>query len=257
MLFPGGHSSSSVNPTCFNSQKAHDSQPLCGWIKVSQCLLILWVAKKVWVLQSASTEATWITAPEVSGKAVNINDSYHPPPGLLQPSSLHFSSSALFKGKESCSEQERQYCWQESFFSSLPLSLSLIFGRREITLNYMYRGFKAFKSIAPLSSDHKLSSQACVMQQSEGYFASFWSLSVAPCHVLQSGDSHHIHVTTADEFQAHIKIYQQLCRHKTFIPFFSSHFFCFAIQEIAVLVLAKKESFLLVICVAETASNHR
>lgn len=96
--------------------------------------------KKVRALQRASTEATWITAPEVSAKAVNINDSYHPPPGLLQPGSLHFSSSAFFKGRESCSEQERQYCWQESFFflfsSPLPPPLhSLLppvspFGRR-------------------------------------------------------------------------------------------------------------------------------
>lgn len=57
------------------------------------------------MLLRAPTEATWITAPEVSGKAVNINDSYHPPPGLLQPSRLHFSSSPLFKGKKFCSEQ--------------------------------------------------------------------------------------------------------------------------------------------------------
>lgn len=58
------------------------------------------------MLLRASTEATWITAPEVSGKAVNKNDSYHPPPGLLQPSRLRFSSFALFKGeKKSCSEQ--------------------------------------------------------------------------------------------------------------------------------------------------------
>lgn len=52
------------------------------------------------MLLRASTEATWITAPEVSGKAVNINDSYHPPPGLLQPSRLHFASSPFFKGEK-------------------------------------------------------------------------------------------------------------------------------------------------------------
>lgn len=257
MLFPGGHSSSSVNPTHFNSQKAHDSQPLCGWIKVSQCLLILRVAKKVWVLQRASTEATWITAPEVSGKAVNINDSYHPPPGLLQPSSLHFSSSALFKGKESCSEQERQYCWQESFFFPLSpsLSLSLVFGRREITLNYMYRGFKAFKSIAPLSSDHRLSSRACVMQQSERIFC---QLLIIKCCSLSRFAKRGFppHPCDYSRWISGPQLYQRLCRHKTFIPSFSSHFFCFAMQEIAVPVLAKKESFLLVICVAETPSNH-
>lgn len=110
--------------------------------------------KKVRALQRASTEATWITAPEVSAKAVNINDSYHPPPGLLQPGSLHFSSSALFKGRESCSEQERQYCWQESFFfSSLPLSprpftpsspQSRLSVGGEITVDCTYRGFSRF-----------------------------------------------------------------------------------------------------------------
>lgn len=205
MLFPGGHSSSSVNPTHFNSQKAHDSQPLCGWIKVSQCLLILRVAKKVWVLQRASTEATWITAPEVSGKAVNINDSYHPPPGLLQPSSLHFSSSALFKGKESCSEQERQYCWQESFFFPLsPLSLSLsslVGGKSHSTICIAGLRLLKVSLLFHQITGYRVGHVSC--SKVRGYFASFWSLSVAPCHVLQSGDSRHIHVTTADEFQAH------------------------------------------------------
>lgn len=146
-------------------------KPLCGWIKVSQCLLILGVfggekrerkKKKVRALQRASTEATWITAPEVSAKAVNINDSYHPPPGLLQPGSLHFSSSALFKGRESCSEQERQYCWQESFFfflpplpSSSPLPRLSVGGESWPTGCIAPLFKKIYIYIAPLSSDHR------------------------------------------------------------------------------------------------------
>lgn len=103
MLYPGGHSSSSIYPTRFNSQRAHDSQPICGCIKVSQCVLILRVEKKgVCVLQRASTEATWITAPEVSRKAVNINDSSHPhptPPPQGFFSQTVVTSAAFSKGK--------------------------------------------------------------------------------------------------------------------------------------------------------------
>jgi len=57
--------------------------------------------KKVWVLLRASTEATWITAPKVSREAVNINDSYHPPPGLLFFSLLQRKKNypSLSKGK--------------------------------------------------------------------------------------------------------------------------------------------------------------
>lgn len=101
MLYPGGHSSSSIYPTRFNSQRAHDSQPICGCIKVSQCVLILRVEKKgVCVLQRASTEATWITAPEVSRKAVNINDSSHPHPTPPRVSSAKQSSLLLLFLKE-------------------------------------------------------------------------------------------------------------------------------------------------------------
>lgn len=248
MLFPGGHSSSSVNPARFNSQKAHDSQPLCGWIKVSQCLLILRVAKKVWVLQRPSTEATWITAPEVSGKAVNINDSYHPPPGLLQPSSLHFSSSALFKGKESCSEQERQYCWQES-----PPPPSLVGGKSHSTI-----------CIAGL----RLLKVSLLFHQITGYRVRHVSCSKVK-DILPASDHWVLLLVTFCKagIPATSMWLQQMnfrpttlpatMSSQTFIPFFSSHFFCFAMQEIAVPVLAKKESFPLVICVAEMASNHR
>jgi len=88
------------------------------------------------VLLRASTEATWITAPEVSGKAVNINDSYHPPPGLLQPSSLHFSSSALFKGNNPAQSKGKVLLARKLFFKSDSLV------------------FIAFQSIDPITSDH-------------------------------------------------------------------------------------------------------
>lgn len=68
------------------------------------------------MLLRASTEATWITAPEVSGKAVNINDSYHPPPGLLQPSRLLFSSSPLFKGKNPAQSKGKVLLARKFFF---------------------------------------------------------------------------------------------------------------------------------------------
>lgn len=42
------------------------------------------------MLQRASTGATWITAPEVSGKAVNINDSYHPLQGFSSQADFTF-----------------------------------------------------------------------------------------------------------------------------------------------------------------------
>lgn len=72
------------------------------YVALSKSASVCWYSelrKKVCVLQRASTEATWITAPEVSRKAVNINDSYHPSPptypppptpGFLQPNSRHF-----------------------------------------------------------------------------------------------------------------------------------------------------------------------
>lgn len=53
------------------------------YVAVSKSASVCWYSelrKKVCVLQRASTEATWITAPEVSRKAVNINDSSHPHP---------------------------------------------------------------------------------------------------------------------------------------------------------------------------------
>ena len=100
------------------------------------------------MLLRASTEATWITAPEVSGKAVNINDSYHPPPGLLQPNSLHFSSSLRFKGKKSCSEQGQSVAGKKErvFFGV---------GGGNHTQLYVLQDL-GFKSIDLISSDQRL-----------------------------------------------------------------------------------------------------
>lgn len=84
-------------PNPFKRLKSHDTSSV--WLNQSQPVSIDTQLQKRWVLLKASTEATWITAPEVSTEAVNINDSYHP----LQDFSLLLLSS---KEKKSCSEQK-------------------------------------------------------------------------------------------------------------------------------------------------------
>lgn len=111
-LHPCSHSSCNADPTSFNSHKAHDSTSM--WLNQSQPVSIDTVScnKKGVSSLRASAEATWITAPEVCSEAVNINDSYHPSPGLIFVSFLQ-------RKKGSAQSKHIYFCWEVSLGGQL------------------------------------------------------------------------------------------------------------------------------------------